>query len=187
LIFQKEPAKKDWHQARHCRKRHLPTHRQNQCLEQQGEAIELSDPLGLDLANLAVRKVDAWHTHFQETLVLKEIQVAQPFYLAVVHGIHPGLPRIAKTRPSSKINLDRQLFLRFIEIDLLNKPRRLNTQSGGEKLVGHHDGCPFGMAESVILPDSASSSMPSSIAASRVRCAGLRPPLTRQSNPLTFQ
>jgi hypothetical protein len=44
---------------------HLLGEHQHQRLEQQGEAGELTDPVGLDQRHLAVRQLDPWHPHFE--------------------------------------------------------------------------------------------------------------------------
>jgi len=103
--------------------------------------------------------------------------MAQPLDLGKVHRMRAGCVGMGKTTAGDETLPDRQLSFGFIKIDALDKPGRVDTKSGFKQLIGH-DCNVVGMAESVILPHSASPSITAPISASRVRCAALRAPLT---------
>ena len=70
--------------------------------------------------------------------MLEEIQVAQPLDLGIVHRMFARRIGVSKMAAGNEIHLDRQLPLRFVKIDTLDKPGRLDTQCRCKQLVGHH-------------------------------------------------
>jgi hypothetical protein len=67
--------------------RHLLRHCQNQRLEQQGEAGQLAEPIGLDQHDSPVGQFDPWCSHLQVVFVLEEIEVPQALGLRVIDRV----------------------------------------------------------------------------------------------------
>jgi hypothetical protein len=118
--------------------------------------------------------------------VLEKVKVPQPLDLGIVHRMFACRVRMGEPPAGDEIHLNRQLPFRFIKIDTLDKPWRFNAKSGFKELTGH-DWWWLSMADPSFCRSQPYSSILGSIFASRVRFAGLRPPLTRRLNPLKFQ
>jgi hypothetical protein len=111
---------------------------QHQRLEQQGEAGELTDPVGLDQRHLAVRQLDPWYPHFEIAFMLKEVEVPQPLDLGVVDLVLARSLGMSKAAARHEIDVDRQSPLPSIEVHRLHKPGRRDPKGCCKQLVGHH-------------------------------------------------
>src|SRR5262245_44993027 len=113
--------------ARHRRKWHLLSEHQYQRLEQQGEAGELTDLVGLDQRHLAVRQLDPWYPHFEIAFMLKKVEVPQPLDLGVVNLVLARSLGMSKAAARHEIDMDGQPPLPDIEVYRLHEPRRGNA------------------------------------------------------------
>jgi hypothetical protein len=93
-------------------KGHLLGHRQHQRLEQQGEAGELTEPVGLDLDDPLVGQLDPRGSHLEVAFVLEEVEVAQPLGLGVMDPMLLFHPRCGKPAAGDKVDADGQDFAR---------------------------------------------------------------------------
>src|SRR4030095_4342053 len=111
------------------------------------------------------------------TLVLEEVQVPVVLRHGVVHRMESIMPRNAKVRAGGEVDQHRQPLGLGIEVDGLDGPRCADAQGSFEQFVMH--------GASLLVRSNATAcrirphgSVRGVRAASRVRCAGLRPPLT---------
>ena len=177
---------------------HFPAHRHDQRLEEQRKAGKPAGPVGLNLPNTGVRQANARHPDDQVAFVLEEIQMPVALGHGVVRGMRPRNPRYSEAATCHKINVQRQRFLRGVKINPVDVPWRGNTQCGFKKLGSHH--VSFSRASNrernptrsdaqtvaafVSMAGCTNALHPamrqriSRDRASRVRFAGLRPPLT---------
>ena len=124
-------------QLGHGGKGHLLGHGQHQRLEQQREASEFAEPVGLVLDDLPVGQLHARRPDVQEAFVLEEVEVTQAFDLGVVDRMHARHVWHRKPRPGNEIDADGQRLLSRVEIDAVDVPRLGNAQGQFEELVLH--------------------------------------------------
>ena len=124
-------------QPGHGGKGHLLRHRQHQRLEQQGEAGQLAEPVGLDLHDPPVGQLHPRGPHLQVAFVLEEIEVPQSLDLRVMDRVRAVDTRRWKSRPGDKVNADRQHLSRRIKIDDPDVPRFANPERCFKQLVLH--------------------------------------------------
>src|SRR5690606_6936423 len=96
------------HQPSNSRKRHLPTQRQHQSLEQQREAAELSRPRRLDQPHRAIGQLHARHSYLEKAFVLKEVQVPIALRLRVVRGMLARDLRMGEAAPGPEVYVNGQ-------------------------------------------------------------------------------
>src|SRR6516225_2237413 len=91
-------------------------------------------------------------------------------------------PRRRKPAAGDKVDADRQDLARRVEINAPHVPRFGNAEGGFKQLVLHPRAF-ASMAECSTMPHSAWFDCRVLRSPSRVRCAGLRPPLTAPTGP----
>src|SRR6516225_5158665 len=91
--------------------------------------------------------------------------------------MHPCDPRRRKPAAGDKVDADRQDLAHRVEINAPHVPRFGNAEGGFKQLLLHPRAFAF-MAECRTMPHSAWLDCMVPRSPSRVRCAGLRPPLT---------
>src|SRR5215471_12637526 len=128
--------------ARDCGKGHLLGEHQHQRLEQQGEAGELADPVGLDQRHLAVRQLDPRHPYFEIAFMLKEVEMPKLLDLGVVDLVFARSLGVSKAAARHEIDVDGQSPLPSIEVHPLNEPGRSDPKGCRKQLVGHHPSTP---------------------------------------------
>jgi len=99
----------------------------------------LTQDTRFDQAHGAIGQAHTRHPHFEEALVLKEIQMTQTLDLGVVYGMLTRNCAIRKPAARDEVHGNRELTLNSIELNALDVPRRGYTESGFEQLIGH--GC----------------------------------------------
>jgi hypothetical protein len=106
---------------------HLLREHQHERLEQQREAAELANPTRLNQTHGGIG-----HAHFEETLMLEEIEVPQALDLRVVHGMFAGNSDIAKPGACNEVNGNFELPLSSIEVNTLDLPGSRDAEGGFE-------------------------------------------------------
>jgi hypothetical protein len=105
--------------------RHLLDEHQHERLEQQRKAAELANPVRFDQPYGAIGQTHARHPHFEETIVLEEIQMTQTLDLRVVHKMFTSNPSIGKPAACNEVHGNRELPLSSIELNALDVPREV--------------------------------------------------------------
>jgi hypothetical protein len=139
-------------QLGHGGKGHLLSHGQDQGLEQQGEAGELAEPIGLDLDDPPIGQFHPRGPDFQEAFVLEEVEVAQALDPGVVHRVRARDAGRRKPRPGDEINADRQGLPGRIETDAVDVPRLGDTQGRFKELVLHASAPRLAVTMNIGLP-----------------------------------
>jgi leucyl-tRNA synthetase len=119
------------------RESHLPAQQQHQRLEQQGEPGQLAGPRRLDLPHAAVRQLHPRHPHFEEALVLEEVQVPVALGHRVVHWMLSLGASDSKAAARDEADSDGQDLCGRIEVRASHEPRLLNTQRRLEQSARH--------------------------------------------------
>jgi hypothetical protein len=122
--------------ARHARKRHLPTQQQHEGLEQQGKSGELAGPRRTYLRNLPVGQLHPRHSHLKLALVLEQVQVPVGLRHRVVHGVLPVGVGDRKVAADLEIHADVQLSLARLEAHPDDVSGRADAQRRLEYLLG---------------------------------------------------
>ena len=111
-------------------KGHLLGHGQHQRLEQQREAGELAEPVGLDLDDPPVGQLDPRGSDLEVAFVLEEVEVPQPLGLGVMDPMQPFDPRRRKPAAGDKVDADRQHLACGVKINAPHVPRFANAEGG---------------------------------------------------------
>jgi hypothetical protein len=109
--------------------------------------------------------------------MLEEVEVAQPLGLGVMDRMHIFDTRRREPAPGDEVDADRQDLASCVEINASDVPRFGNAERRFKQLVLHPRAV-ASMAECSTMPHSALLDCTVLRSPSRVRCAGLRPPLT---------
>jgi hypothetical protein len=125
------------HQARRRGKGHLLAQQQHQGFEQQREARELAGPRRIDLADAAIGQLYPGDTHFQEALVLEEVQVPVTLGDGVVNRMLALHASQREAAAGDEVHPDGERLGRQIEVRARHLPRRRDPQGSLKQLVSH--------------------------------------------------
>jgi hypothetical protein len=175
-------------------KRHLLGQGQHQRLEQQGEAGELAKPVGFDLDDPPVGQLDPRSSDLEVAFVLKEVEVAQPLGLGVMDPMQPFDPRCRKPAAGDK-SMPIVRTLRAASKSTTRTYHGLSMPRAASNSWFCIHGLLLPLLNAAPCRHSAGLDCRVLWSPSRVRCAGLRPPLTaptgrfaaHPTNPLEFQ
>ena len=170
------------HDARHRGKRHLLREHQDQRLEQQGEAGQPAGKLGLDQAHRAIGQLHPRGTNLQVAFVLEEVQVPVRLGYGVVHRVCTFMAGHGEAAASNEIDEYRQHAWpprrRSPSLDRV-LPRCVLIPSAASKSLSCMSRLLLtGRMRQHAASDTMTAGGHKTASASRVRCVGLRPPLT---------